>query len=82
MKGILHWLEAQTNIWYHLADVLPFGTQARDKPCLGRMWESGRNGCQLLDPRDPFLDHGGEPFLSFLTQADKYVNILLPVAVR
>ena len=70
-----------TDIWYCLADVLPFSTQARDKPCIGRVWESGGDGCQTLDHCDPFLDHGEEPFLSFLARANKSANISLPMAV-
>ena len=73
-----------TNIWDCPADVLPLGAQARDKPCIGRVWESGGNSCQPLDPCVPFLDHGREPFFSFASRADKpaYILILMAVAHR
>ena len=50
-------------------------------PRVGRVWESGGDGCQSLNSQDPSLDHRGEPFVSFLTQADKSTDISLPVAV-
>ena len=67
--------------WYCSADVLPFSTQAGDEPRVGRMWESGGDGSKSLNPRDPSLDHWGEPFVSFLMRADKSADVSLPVAV-
>ncbi len=80
-KSLFHRREAGPDIWDHPADVLPFGAQAGDQASVGSMWESGHDGRKPLNPRDPFLNHWGQPFISIGPRAYKPSNVPPPSAV-